>query len=179
MSRARNIRSDSQPGCISCSDGQTLLKGTRMRSREARRLAILLGIVICAQVACKSATAPSPVGYAGEWTGTAMPGTSVQFSVSAADQVTAFTLTYNFSATCSGTLRYTDLAVPIHTLDPPGPPPYDQPGFGFGRTSDDRASGTAIAGHFSPDRRSASGQFTLVNYDGCGTVLGTWSARRR
>ena len=41
------------------------------------------------------------------------------------------------------------------------------------------ASGTFIAGQFSPDRRSASGQFNLVHYNGCGTVVGTWSARRR
>jgi hypothetical protein len=86
----------------------------------------------------------------------------------------------NFSATCSGTLTYTDLAVPIRSLEPPGPPPFDQPGFAFGRLSDDAASGTAINGHFSPDRRSASGQFVLTRYSGCGlSVLGTWDARRR
>jgi hypothetical protein len=62
-------------------------------------------------------------------------------------------------------------------LDPPGPPPYDQPGFAFG--TNEVTSGTAINGHFSPDRRSASGQFTLVYYGACGDVIhGTWSARR-
>jgi hypothetical protein len=150
-----------------------------MRLREARRLAISIGIVICAHVACKSPTAPSPLppGYAGEWAGTTVQGTPVQFSVSAADNVTSFTLTYNFSAVCSGTLTNTDLAVPIHKLDPPGPPPFDQPGFGF--STNDGTSGTLIAGHFSPDRRTASGQFSLVHYGACGTVVGTWSASRR
>lgn len=150
-----------------------------MPSREARRLAIVIGIVICAHSACKSGTAPSSLGYAGAWTGTTMQGTPVQFSVSAADAVSSFTVTYNFSAACSGTLTYTDLAVPIHTLDPPGQPPYDQPGFAFGKNSDDGTSGTAINGHFLPDRRSAAGQFVLVNYGDCGTVLGSWSASRR
>jgi hypothetical protein len=150
-----------------------------MHLREALRLAISIGIVISAHNACESATAPSPVGYAGEWTGTTAQGTTVHFNVSAADEVTSFTLTYNFSAACSGKLTHTDLAARIHTLVPPGPPPFDQPGFGFSTKSDDGASGTAVAGHFSPDRRSASGQFTLVHYGACDTVVGTWSARRR
>ena len=49
-----------------------------------------------------------------------------------------------------------DLAVPIRRLEPPGPPPFDQPGFAFGRLSDDLATATGINGHFSADRRSAS-----------------------
>ena len=61
-----------------------------MPSREARRLAILIGTLICVHVGCNSATAPSPLpaGYAGEWTGTTVEGTFVQFSVSATDHVT-------------------------------------------------------------------------------------------
>jgi hypothetical protein len=151
-----------------------------MPLREARSLAIPIAIVIWVQVACNSATAPSPLppGYVGEWTGTTTEGTPVQFSVSPGDYVTSFVLTYNFSAACSGTLTNTDLGVPIHYLDPPGPPPYDQPGFTFG--TNDGTSATAIGGHFSPDRRSASGQFVLVRYGACGDVaLGKWSARRR
>ena len=75
--------------------------------REARRLAILIGTHICAHGGCNSATAPSPLpaGYAGEWTGTTVEGTFVQFSVSATDHVMSLILTYNFSAACSGTLR--------------------------------------------------------------------------
>ena len=155
-----------------------------MRVGDTRRLVIAASIAISAHVACASPTAPAPVpvpeGYAGEWTGTTQHGTPIRFSVSAADDVISVTLTYNFSATCSGTLTYTDLAVPIRSLDPPGPPPFDQPGFAFGRTSDDRVTATAINGVFSADRRSASGQFVLVGYSGCGpSVLGTWDARRR
>jgi hypothetical protein len=35
--------------------------------------------------------------------------------------------------------------------------------------------GVAVYGVFSPDRRSASGEFVLVHYPGCDTVMGgTW-----
>jgi hypothetical protein len=129
----------------------------RVPLREACRLAISTGTLVCIHVACNSATAPSPLppGYAGEWSGTTAEGTPVHFTVSGSDEVTSFTLTYSFSDTCAGTLINTDLAVPIRSLDPPGPPPYDQPGFAFGTNEITRA--TAIAGFFSPDRRSASG----------------------
>ena len=145
------------------------------------RLVLAASIAISAQVACGSPTAPAPVpvGYAGEWTGTTQHGTPVRVSVSAADEVTSVTITYNFSVACSGTLTYTDVAVPIRKLDPPGPPPFDQPGFAFGRTSDDRISATAISGVFSADRRSVSGQFVLVGYSDCGPVIGRWEALRR
>jgi hypothetical protein len=138
-------------------------------------------IVVVLNVGCNSATKPSglpPSGYAGEWAGTTTDGTSVQFSVSTADNVTEFTLTYRISATCSGTLRYADLTAQIHLQVPPGPPPFDQPGFAF--STKDATSGTAVAGHFSPDRLSSSGQFILANYGACGEgVIGNWSARRR
>lgn len=150
-----------------------------MRSRAVRRLGITIATVICAHVACGGEIGPSPLGYVGEWTGTTSNGTPIRFSVSGADTVTSITLVYSFSVDCSGTLAYTNLAVPIHTLDPLGPPPYDQPGFGYATNGGAGAGATAIAGHFSPDRRFASGQFTLVRYGACGTVLGTWSASRR
>jgi hypothetical protein len=118
-----------------------------------------------------------PPGYAGEWTGTTAEGTPVRFSVSAGDLVTAVSLTYRFPGSCAGSIEVNGLAVPIHKLDPPGPPPFDQPGFAFGKNN--VTSGWAINGHFSPDRRSASGQFLLVRYGTCGTVTSTWNARRR
>lgn len=153
-----------------------------MRMGDTRRLVIAASLAISAQVACTGPTAPAPVpvGYAGEWTGTTEHGIPIRFSVSAADDVTSFTLSYNVSPTCSGTLTYTDLAVPIRRQEPPGPPPFDQPGFAFGRLSDDLATASGIAGHFSPDRRSASGQFILSQYAGCGPgFIGRWDANRR
>jgi hypothetical protein len=72
-----------------------------MRSIRAGWLVVWL--LACA-TACSSPTAPEPVpaGYAGEWVGTTGQGTPVSFSVSG-DQVMSFTLSFNFSPTCSGT----------------------------------------------------------------------------
>lgn len=154
-----------------------------MRVRGTRRFILAASIAISAQVACSnSPSAPTsvPTGFVGEWTGTTQHGTPIRLSISAADEVTSITLTYNVSASCSGTLTYTGIAVPIRKQDPPGPPPFDQPGFTYGRLSDDLATAAAVGGHFSADRQSASGQFVLSRYSGCGdAVLGTWDARRR
>jgi hypothetical protein len=144
--------------------------------RVTGRCVLCFALVISAQTACHNAVEPTPVGYAGEWTGTTTQGTPVRFSVSG-NAVTSISITYNFSPTCTGTLSYTSLAAEIHPLDPPGPPPFDQPGFGYSTT--DGMQGTLIAGHFSADRRSASGQFTLVRYGACETVVGSWTANRR
>lgn len=152
-----------------------------MSPRPAFRFAahfVLIAIML--QCACASPAAPTPSGYAGHWTGTTEQGTAVSFSVSAAEQVTSMTLAYHFPAICAGTLTYAELAVPIDTQDPPGPPPFDQPGFIISRQADDFSWATAVSGYFSPDRRSVSGKFVLVNYGDCGTaVVGTWNAHRR
>jgi hypothetical protein len=148
--------------------------------RRARYISILAVIVASAPVACGSGdngVSPLPPGYVGEWIGTTSHGTTFRFSASDADTVTSITLTYNASAGCSGTLTYTNLALPIHRLEPPGPPPFDQPGFGFSENT--VLTGTLIAGYFSPDRRSAAGEFRLVKYSGCDIVVGgTWTATR-
>ena len=148
-----------------------------MRLIRVRWLGVsLLGCL----AACSSPTAPDPVpaGYAGEWAGTTGQGTPVSFSVSG-DQVTSFTLSFSLSSSCSGTETILRPA-PIVMQVPPGPPPFDQPGFATSKTQGNFEWGVAVAGHFSRDRRSASGEFRLLDYPGCGNVMaGTWSARRR
>jgi hypothetical protein len=143
-----------------------------MRSTRARWLGAWF--VVCA-AACSSPTEPAPVGYNGEWAGTTAHDTPVTFTVSN-DQVSAFTLAFNFSSTCSGTETIPG-PVAIVTQVPPGPPPFDQPGFAMGKNAGDW--GIAAAGAFSPDRRSVSGQFQLVFYPNCGTLNLRWSAKRR
>ena len=148
-----------------------------MRPIRVRWLGVLL---MGCLAACSSPTAPDPVpaGYAGEWAGTTGQGTPVSFSVSG-DQVTSFTLTFSFSAGCSGTVTFPG-PVAIVMQVPPGPPPFDQPGFGVGTRDEDWTWGAALYGAFSRDRRAASGEFRLLDYPGCGNVMsGTWSARRR
>jgi hypothetical protein len=135
-------------------------------------------LVVCA-AACSNPTAPVPVGYDGEWVGITAHGTPVSFSVSE-NQVTSFTLAFNFSPACSGTETIPGPAA-IVMRDPPGPPPHDQPGFAMSKTNQGPIIEWAVlaAGPFAPDRRSASGQFQLVQYPGCGTLNLTWSAGRR
>lgn len=179
MFRARDIHSASQQGCISPSESQRPQEDIGMRTPVAVSLAVSTVVAICIQVACNRGPgiSPSPIGYVGNWAGETEQGTPIDFSVSTTDTVTSITIVYNFSPVCSGTLAYTDLALPIHTLDPPGPPPFDQPGFGY--ATNDGTKGTLIAGKFSEDRRSASGQFTLVQYGACDTVVSKWNATRR
>lgn len=148
-----------------------------MRSIRARWLGMLL--LVCA-IACSGPTEPEPVpaGYAGEWTGTTMQGTPVSFSVSG-DQVTMFTLAFNFSPACAATVTIPGPAR-IVTQEPPGPPPFDQPGFAMSRTQGNFEWGIAAFGAFSRDRRSVAGEFRLLTYPGCDTVMsGTWTAQRR
>lgn len=146
--------------------------------RQGRDLSILAPVLACVLVACGSAVSPLPPGYAGDWVGTTSQGTPIRFSVTEAETVSSITLTYNFSADCSGTLTYSNLALPIHKLDPPAPPPFDQPGFGYAQNNIE--TGVLIAGSFSPDRQSASGKFTLVKYSGCDrVVVSDWTATRR
>ena len=148
-----------------------------MRVIRATWLGLLL--LVC-PAACSNPTGPEPVpaGYAGEWAGTTAQGTPVSFSVSD-EQVTSFTLAFNFSSTCSGTETIPGPA-PIRMQVPPGPPPFDQPGFAMSKVHGNFEWGVAAAGPFSPDRRSASGEFRLVDYPGCNNVMaGTWTAKRR
>jgi hypothetical protein len=112
------------------------------------------------------------VGYAGEWDGTTSHGTPVNFSVSG-DQVTSFTLAFNSPPTCSGTETVAGPGSIILRED-------DQFGFAMSRVGGDFEWGAALYGVFSPDRRSASGEFLLVRYPGCGGTLNVkWSVRRR
>src|SRR5262249_24349043 len=126
------------------------------------------------QTACHNAVEPTPVGYAGEWT-----GTTRKEPRSASVSLATPSLQFRSPTTslCTGTLSYTSLAAEIHTLDPPRPPPFDQPGFAYSTT--DGMEGTLIGGHFSADRRSAYGQFTLVRYGACETVVSSWTANKR
>lgn len=102
--------------------------------------------------ACSSsptAPAPVPTGYAGEWASTTGQGTPVSFSVSG-EEVTSFTLAFNFSSTCSASVT-SPSPMPIRTLDPPNPPPLSQePGFGIGWPRPPVEWAVAVYGIFSP-----------------------------
>jgi hypothetical protein len=123
-----------------------------------------------------SGSGPLPPGYTGEWTGVTRDHTRIHFVVSEGDVVTSIRLDYQASSECTGRIERDGLALPVHYLDPPGPPPYDQPGFGY--TTNEPDGGIVIAGHFSEDRRSADGSFALGRYLGC-SMFGNWTATRQ
>lgn len=147
--------------------------------RSTRALWLGAWFVVCAG-ACSSPTQPEPVpaGYNGEWAGTTGQGTPVSFTVSG-EQVMSLNLSFNLSSTCSGSVTLPGPKA-IIMQDPPGRPPFDQPGFAMGLTGGNFEWGIALFGAFSRDRRTVLGEFKLVQYPGCDTVVGgTWSARRR
>jgi hypothetical protein len=147
-----------------------------MRPARARWLGVLL-LVYAASCASPTEPKPAPAGYAGQWTGTTAQHTPVSFSV-AGDEVTSFNLAFSLSSTCSGSVTLPG-PVQIVMQVPPGPPPFDQPGFAMGLNANGEW-GAAVAGGFSADRGSASGEFKLVQYPGCDVVTGgTWTVRRR
>src|SRR4029453_11551426 len=112
------------PGSMSNTRGATVVRVTG-------RWVLGFALVISAQTACENAVEPTPVGYAGEWTGTTTQGTPVRFSVSG-NAVTSISITYNFSPTCTGTLSYTSRGNSYARSS--GSPPFDQPGFGYSTT---------------------------------------------
>lgn len=84
---------------------------------------------------------------------------------------------FNLPPTCSGTETIPGPAK-IVLQDPPGKPPFDQPGFVIGKTAVDFAWGISTWGAFSQDRLSVAGEFSMVLYPGCRTILFKWSAKR-
>jgi hypothetical protein len=65
-------------------------------------------IVLCALANACSTSAPTPVGYAGQWTGTTAQGRPIAFTVSADEKVTSITVGYSFNG-CSGSQTFSNL----------------------------------------------------------------------
>lgn len=152
----------------------------RVQAAPCRRIAraILMALVVCSWTACGAdKVSTTPTGYAGEWTGTTTQGTTISFSVSPTDTVTAITFDYNDVVShCAGTVTLRSLALPIVTPEPLQPPPFGQPGFSYQTQAADGTRAIQIEAHF-PDHRTASGQFLLFKYDdACMVTGGNWSA---
>lgn len=116
--------------------------------------------------------APTATGYDGEWSGTTSQGSPIAFTVSPAEKLTTITVGYNFNG-CTGSsvlfpnvaLEHGPVPVPVALLDyesaPAGTP--NRTLFHFLFTSS----------------KDAHGMVTFVDYAGCGTVSGTWTATKR
>jgi hypothetical protein len=119
-------------------------------------------------------TAPS-TGYAGAWSGTTSQNQPIAFTVSADQRVTSVTVGWSFNG-CAGTGTSSSNPFPIATPQPPGPPPWDNPGFVSGGQPGDK-SVWAVTGAFTSSQ-TATGTAEFVEFPGCGNSLATWNATR-
>jgi hypothetical protein len=142
--------------------------------------AFVLIVSVGALSACNNggAVVQPSTGYLGQWAGTTSQGQPVAFSVNDKQQVVSLTIGYNFN-NCSGTLAWSDLSLPIFTPQPPGAPPYNNPGFGYSSQSQG-TNGIAIVGVFTSDT-TALGTFDFLVFTACGGANsgGNWTASKR
>jgi hypothetical protein len=151
-----------------------------MLARGPRVLAIVFGVVVSG---C-GFTAPTPVGYAGQWSGTTAQGKPIAFTVSADDKVTSITVEHSFNG-CSGSQTFSNLnletAPNVTCIPGPCPPTvasYRAFHYAAGARSIDGPS-TSVNGLFL-SMATAQGAVGFLNYPGCGTALGVgWTAIRR
>src|SRR5688572_4884172 len=143
------------------------------------RLRVLVPMLCVIATACDSSvTAPSsgaaPNGYAGQWSGTTTQGRPFSFTVSADQKVTDINIGYSFSG-CSGLKTFSELSLAIATPPNPTSP---GPGFGYGSETRDGTNYTQVAGWFTSDR-TAMGTAGFIEFPGCGSGGGNWSATKQ
>jgi hypothetical protein len=136
----------------------------------------LVAIATCTLVGCDhgSVTAPS-TGYAGEWSGSTSQSQPIAFTVSADQHVTSVTVGWSFNG-CSGTGTSSSNPFPISNPQPPGPPPWDNPGFVSGGQLG-KGSGWVVTGAFTSNQ-TATGTVEFFGFSNCGNSLATWNARK-
>lgn len=141
-----------------------------------RGLVLMLCVIV---TACGSGvTAPSSGaasnGYGGQWNGTTTQGRPFSFTVSADQRVTDSNIGYGFNG-CSGVKTSSGLTLAIAT---PRNPTSPGPGFGYGSETRDGTNYTQVSGWFTSDR-TATGTAGFIEFPGCGSGGGNWSATRR
>ena len=149
-----------------------------MLATGPRVLAIVLGVVVSG---CGS-TAPTPVGYAGQWSGTTSQGRPIAFTVSADEKVTSITVEHSFNG-CSGSQTFSNLNLETapNVTCIPGPCPPSLSSYRAFNYSTDRSDGpsTTVNGLFL-STATAQGAVGFSNFPGCGTAFGIgWTATRR
>jgi hypothetical protein len=137
----------------------------------------LIAVIACALGGCnhRSATAPS-TGYAGEWRGSTSQNQPIAFTVSVDQQVTSVTVGYSFGD-CSGTGTSSAKSFPITNPQPPGMPPFDNPGFVYGGQPGN-GSAWLVVGAF-PSTEVAAGTVEFTGFPSCGNSFATWNAARQ
>ena len=135
----------------------------------------------CVLMSACGPTAPSSSALDGQWTGTTSQGTSIAFTVSPDQKVTAITVGYRFNG-CSGVQTFTNLnldtAPPVTCI--PGPcPPVISSYRAFNYSAGPIDGPLTLVNGFFPFMRRADGQVSFRNYPDCGTALGvSWTATK-
>ena len=148
--------------------------------RYALRVIVLVGM--CGTTACSDGSVTAPDGlertYTGGWTGATSQGTTITFSVSAANIVTSITIGHDFHG-CRDTQTFSGLSVGIGESGLPGRlPTPSSPGFGFGSGSPEAPNFVQVTGQFiSSD--AANGTVTFLNFEECGNTVAHWHATKR
>ena len=140
---------------------------------------LVVALLCMAFSACGgSATAPSAgpsAGYTGEWVGTTSLGTAIRFVVSGDQRVVEIVAGYRVQQ-CSGTKTFADVNAAIGS--PPDPARAQERGFGYGSPTLDGSDSTQVAGIFTSPT-TAVGSILFLEFPGCGTAFGQWTASRR
>lgn len=132
---------------------------------------IAAGLAILIWCACAPATRPTPLDFAGRWSGTTSQGRTIAFTVSPDLRVTTLTLGYAFAG-CAGTLdvttdaplfNTTGTADAVFTYAPNGPQ-------GQSRTT---------VNFLFPSVAAANGTIRFRNDPTCGDSDATWTATKR
>jgi hypothetical protein len=116
-------------------------------------------------------SAPTRVGYAGEWSGSSLQGDTLAFSVSAEQRVTTISIHYSLNG-CSGTKTFSGLSVEIAPL-----PGNGRPAFVYQSAEGDLVNFISVQVSFSSSD-TATGITVLDNFAGCRGGPSLWSAQR-
>ena len=139
-------------------------------------------VIACCTAAagCGGPGGPSS-GYAGEWAGTTAQGTTIAFTISENERVTAISVGYNFGG-CSGAESFSNLDLPIApdvTCIPEPCPPNISSFRRLSYSSGRDGPSVTINGVFGSQTR-AEGIVAFRDYPACGSAIGTpWTAMRR
>lgn len=158
------------------------------------RAAFLLLTVCLIGTACggREPTAPTPSnGFAGRWSGTVVvgpllaPGTGVStfqnqplsFTVSGDQRVTDLSIGYSFRA-CSGVKTLTGISIGIIGASPFGKPGEQGWGYASPPLGSDGSDRFEVYGAFTSER-AAYGTALFVEFPGCGSGIGIWTATKQ
>jgi hypothetical protein len=111
-------------------------------------------------------------GYAGQWSGTTTQGRPISFTISTDQRLTALSVGYSAGG-CTGTKTFSNISREFVAH-----PNYPGPVFGHETHAADGTDRTEVTGWFTSST-SATGVALFIEFPGCGSGSGNWSATKR